>query len=1190
MKILSVRFENINTLRGEWEIHFDRSPLADAGIFAITGPNGAGKTTILDAITLALYGKTARQKTGRTQVISPGTADGFAEVAFSVDGACYRSRWSVRRTGPPEMCLTADDGTVLADKISGVREEITRLTRLGFKRFCRSVMLAQGEFAAFLNAMDSERGEILENITGPEICEEFSQDILRRAEAAGEERLRLREAIENLPPVNDRQTDEIRERCDRIEAESDETDRLIADLEARKRRAARQAHLQDTCDTCQIALSQAQMKTEQIQPDLVRLEKARRAAPLQAEIDDLDAQKQAADAALETVKTLSSEIPALENRLREIEAEERANRAALEAAQTAMNDRADLIGEALALDRAIEEKERQFRENVEAYEASERKQNENLQQQSEIRQTISEALSRREETEAWLKKHAACEKLEAELPDITTRMAQLNQIREKRAAVQRRRESALTGTQKAADAVAKAERRVRVLKEKTEQLSAQNREKAGAVASLLEQGSARGLEEAWQQQKEKLAVCKQLLRLRKKYERQVTRKREDFLKTEKALTDAEAACGRLEERTQQAENIREVLAETVRRHEEILKFSAEREQLRAGEACPLCGAADHPFIRQGLPFDGDPRRALADQEEKLAALRSETEAHMAEMADYRSRLRVDTALREQWDRLCERLDERLSIENPERLKQVTQALRSEIRRQKTRLRVVRKGERQAEKMRHSVQRKADKLSEKTAALERLTHELSIQKGVVSALDGEIGTIQDEEAEQAKQLWTLLRKYGEAVPRSGETAALTQRLSDQKAEYGAQADRRDRSEREVRALEERAADLPEELRQLKEQTDTLAPLIKKIQDERTDLKEKRGALSGDGDPLAEKAALEDDIRTRTDSVREMASEKAQRMQTLSQKQALKQQAELSSREAEEKRDRLEKTLAARALSAGFNSIGEVREHMMPAPQQQEIEAARLAAERDIRQANVRLEKAREAFEASQARTPEAESPDAPDWELQEARKRRDTLADELSTVRQSLQQQEALKTEHQEKRAALESCEKEWQQLEAARSMVASGNESAMKTQVRQLVFERLIEQSNRYLESLNGRYAVRQSEGLGLDIRDAAQGGQTRPVSTLSGGESFLISLALALGLSDLAGESRRIGSLFIDEGFGYLDDDTLYRVIATLKKIRVSGKVVGVISHIRRMAEEIPTQIRISREPGGDARIEVIA
>ena len=98
MKILRVRFCNLNSLRGEHEVDFGNSPLSDAGLFAITGPTGAGKTTILDAITLALYGQVPRHDGGGPEaVMSHGTGESWAEVEFQAGGKVYRAKWGQHR-------------------------------------------------------------------------------------------------------------------------------------------------------------------------------------------------------------------------------------------------------------------------------------------------------------------------------------------------------------------------------------------------------------------------------------------------------------------------------------------------------------------------------------------------------------------------------------------------------------------------------------------------------------------------------------------------------------------------------------------------------------------------------------------------------------------------------------------------------------------------------------------------------------------------------------------------------------------------------------------------------------------------------------------------------------------------------------------------------------------------------------
>ena len=99
-----------------------------------------------------------------------------------------------------------------------------------------------------------------------------------------------------------------------------------------------------------------------------------------------------------------------------------------------------------------------------------------------------------------------------------------------------------------------------------------------------------------------------------------------------------------------------------------------------------------------------------------------------------------------------------------------------------------------------------------------------------------------------------------------------------------------------------------------------------------------------------------------------------------------------------------------------------------------------------------------------------------------------------------------------------------------------------------------------------------------------------RPMATLSGGESFLVSLALALGLSDLASRKVQINSLFIDEGFGTLDADTLDIAISALENLQSKGKTIGIISHVEALKERIGVQIQVSKQPGGSSKINLIS
>lgn len=187
MKILSVRLQNLNSLRGEWQIDFRQPPFTQSNLFAITGPTGAGKTTILDAICLALYHQTPRLKTSPTsnELMTRHCSECLAEVEFEVAGQGYRAFWSQRRARgqsngnlqPAKTELARLDGSILTDKTSDKLRLISEITGLDFGRFTKSMLLAQGGFAAFLNADANERAELLEELTGTDIYGRISQQV-----------------------------------------------------------------------------------------------------------------------------------------------------------------------------------------------------------------------------------------------------------------------------------------------------------------------------------------------------------------------------------------------------------------------------------------------------------------------------------------------------------------------------------------------------------------------------------------------------------------------------------------------------------------------------------------------------------------------------------------------------------------------------------------------------------------------------------------------------------------------------------------------------------------------------------------------------------------------------------------------------------------------------------------------------
>jgi exonuclease SbcC len=210
MRLLAVRLQNLNSLSGTHEVRFDVAPLSAAGVFLITGPTGAGKSTLLDAMTLALYGRAARYGNEKAdEMMSRHTAECFAEVDFETGGRKLRATWRLGKTKSgnlrPVQRTLADATTleILADKGREVDPLIESLTGLDYNRFMRSVLLAQGQFAAFLKAKPNERAELLEKITGTEIYSDLSVLAYETHKAKDETVMRLKAGLGALTVLDD---------------------------------------------------------------------------------------------------------------------------------------------------------------------------------------------------------------------------------------------------------------------------------------------------------------------------------------------------------------------------------------------------------------------------------------------------------------------------------------------------------------------------------------------------------------------------------------------------------------------------------------------------------------------------------------------------------------------------------------------------------------------------------------------------------------------------------------------------------------------------------------------------------------------------------------------------------------------------------------------------------------------------
>ena len=261
MKLCKLKLKNLNSFKGEIELDFEKPPLDDASLVAITGPTGAGKSTLLDAICVALYGKTPRLSGNRNQhsshLVSHGETEAFAEIEFSVNNTRYLATWSIKRRKKTNninvKLYNLDDNLLISEKLSRrgkslnssekpVDEEVASLLGLDYEAFKRSVMLAQGEFAAFLKAEKEDRREILEATADIDVYDKLKDKLNEKVKSVTEV---YEDINRNLERIGEVSQELVKQESDKLNTLDKEVEKLGKEHENIKKEKAQETQRKD---------------------------------------------------------------------------------------------------------------------------------------------------------------------------------------------------------------------------------------------------------------------------------------------------------------------------------------------------------------------------------------------------------------------------------------------------------------------------------------------------------------------------------------------------------------------------------------------------------------------------------------------------------------------------------------------------------------------------------------------------------------------------------------------------------------------------------------------------------------------------------------------------------------------------------------------------------------------------------
>jgi DNA repair protein SbcC/Rad50 len=1074
MKILELRFKNLNSLYGEWVIDFTDTEYVSNGIFALTGPTGAGKSTILDAICLALYGATPRlgkiTKSGN-EIMSSQTGECYAEVLFESQTGRFRCHWEQRRArkkaegnlqDQEHQIVDADTGKPIETKKSLVGGVIEKKTGMDFDRFTRSILLAQGGFDTFLKADVEQKSKILEQITGTEIYSEISRRVHERHRDEREKLNILNAETSSIVMLEAEQEKEIKE--DLVVKQKQETELVGKSTETSNAITwlTNIEGLKKEIISLTDEVTKLKANIEAFKPERAKLELATKAASLDGTYATLTALRKQQAADQTSLKTDEAALPELETsantQAETLKAAEQLTLKAKEDFKTA----APVIQKVRSLDQKIAEQTKAVSEGNEAYtkeaekiEADKQTRVKELEKRTSAKKTLETA-------EVYLKENAQDEWLISGLAGIEEQFGNL-------LARQKEITQKETDLKKADTAVADTTKKL----EGASKRCSLKKQELEAASKNLQQGKS-DLSEL---------LGDKLLR---------------------------------EYRTEKETLLREMAF--IRKIEEL---EDHRVKLEDGKPCPLCGSTEHPFAEGNVPIPDEIEQKI-ESLTKLINKADEQEADIKELEQ------AETTARKN-------LNDREKLE--------TDAANDKKAAEKT-------------------------LTELKDALTKLRIDFEELKLVVSGKLQPLGITEIPETEVGallKSLKSRLKAWLEQVKQKTD-------IEKQVASIDSEVKRLD-------------AVIDTQVKALTEKQETLERLKKEL----ADRKDERKELYGDKKPDEEEGRLNKSIADA-----EKAEKEARDLNTELQQKLItaKTHVESLKNRIEQRMSELKKAetdFSATLTPAGFADEKSFLEARLPHEEWESLSFRAKGLDNAGTELKAKQKDRETRFATEIAKKLTEKTLDELEPQFKEYEESLKELRDAIAGLKHKLSENTAAKKRIKEKQSDIESQNKECNRWDKLHSVIGSADGKRYRNFAQGLTFELLVSHANRQLEKMTERYLlIRNGEQpLELSVVDDYQAGEIRSTKNLSGGESFIVSLTLALGLSRMASRKVRVDSLFLDEGFGTLDEETLETALDTLSGLQQEGKLIGVISHISALKERVSTQIQITPVSNGRSMIE---
>jgi len=1214
MKILTLRFANLNSLQGEWQIDFTRPEYVADGVFAITGPTGSGKSTILDAICLALYGETPRLRkitASSNEIMSRHAGECFAEVTFAAASGTFRCTWSQHRSRKkPGGALQAQKheiadaatGAIIQSRVQETRLEVEARTGMDFDRFTRSMLLAQGGFAKFLQADADERAPVLEQITGTEIYSLISMKVHERKRAELERLQRLEIEAGGIRLLGAEELVGLEaERSEALEQEAKMSASLESDSAA-LRWLEEIARLEEAVAANSREAEALNTEREAFASDARRLERAQIAALIEVAYAEVRLMREELQRNAGELAGKEAQHPESERAVREAgEAFEAAERG-VASAQQALQEGRPLIAHARQLDEQIAGKSGEVERLQHDAETLEGRQAQLRSERAEVSTALGTIRTALRNLQAWQNQHQTDASLSGALSGIRHALDELHPAAEREVAAA----SGITDTQHNLE-VLQGELVLAEADARDSQSAFDDARKAlgkmkESFALQLDGASLSSLRHELDRLRERHRQLEAIVALYaegKQFVPKIDKIGVEIQQTERRQEELSLKFDHARQLLEHAERDLVLQEELARLADRVRSLEEERERLVDGQPCPLCGSPSHPWadgasemLERSREALHEARRIVQERSKALKELELALAKTGTEIDERRKSLQELAELRESSGRKCLALLKEAGIDAPPReaepeveeaLRQTASqrdALAGRIERLETLEQRIRDDEASVTQLRETAQAAQRRLEQATERQRLLQLDLA-------RLKKELGLAQQNVAERQRSFSRLVEPFG--VREVDDPAEIVSALALRSTEWAS-------NEKRIRTLEQEELAGQSRLKNLDDQLATIsADFSEKDREVKVAvisleaLKSKRAGVLQGHDPDAEEERLERTLqaaRTKLDELTEKRNAAREALSVLETAIAGLRQALQERRLLLERR---EEAFTLELKQKGFIGEAVFLEARLPIGERQQLEQKADSLDKRAHELEARRKERQTKLHEVRERQLTLEANEVIEERIAHQQNELRNVRGSIGTIANRLRENAQAAAEHRLKAQAVEAQKSECRRWELLHDLIGSADGKKFRNFAQGITFELMISHANRQLRQMTDRYQLLHDPNnpLELSVIDQWQAGEVRSTRNLSGGESFIVSLALALGLSQMSSRNVRVDSLFLDEGFGTLDEEALETALDTLAGLQQSGKLIGVISHVAALRERISTHIRVTPKTGGRSSIE---